>query len=351
MVEAEAAEQLLYALVSIPSPSGEEAAASAFLAGWMNDHGFSAGVDASGSAVGVRGSGGRQVVLLGHIDTFPGKLPVVQQGRLLFGRGAVDAKGPLAAFAIAASLVDPPAGTQLIVIGATEEEAATSRGARHALEQYDPQVCIIGEPSGWDRITLGYKGRLLCEWSHQASLVHSASPVLSPAESAFAVWSWVQAACEDFNQGRETNFEQLAASLRSVNSAQNGAHGSASMDFSFRLPPGFSPQELENQLRDAQLAGDISFSGHEAAYQAGKNNPLVRALLLAIRAENGDPRFVRKTGTSDMNVVGPVWNCPIVAYGPGDASLDHTPEEHIDLDEFLRSIKVLVAALQRLVEE
>jgi LysW-gamma-L-lysine carboxypeptidase len=43
-----------------------------------------------------------------------------------------------------------------------------------------------------------------------------------------------------------------------------------------------------------------------------------------------------------------VWNCPIIAYGPGDSALDHTPDEHTDLDEYLRSIRVLTLALQRL---
>jgi len=43
-------------------------------------------------------------------------------------------------------------------------------------------------------------------------------------------------------------------------------------------------------------------------------------------------------------VVGPVWNCPIVAYGPGNSSLDHTPNEHIEVEEYLRAIKVLERA-------
>jgi len=49
-----------------------------------------------------------------------------------------------------------------------------------------------------------------------------------------------------------------------------------------------------------------------------------------------------------MNVVGPAWGCPIVAYGPGDSSLDHTPEEHIEIKEFRRGINVLTQALQTL---
>jgi len=52
-----------------------------------------------------------------------------------------------------------------------------------------------------------------------------------------------------------------------------------------------------------------------------------------------------KTGTSDMNVVGPVWHCPIVAYGPGDSNLDHTPHEHILIEEYGRAIAVLTRVL------
>jgi LysW-gamma-L-lysine carboxypeptidase len=49
-----------------------------------------------------------------------------------------------------------------------------------------------------------------------------------------------------------------------------------------------------------------------------------------------------------MNVVGPLWNCPIVAYGPGDAALDHTPEEHIVLEEYHQAIAVLANVLRSL---
>ena len=49
-----------------------------------------------------------------------------------------------------------------------------------------------------------------------------------------------------------------------------------------------------------------------------------------------------------MNVVGPGWQCPIVAYGPGDSSLDHTPNEHIRLDEYWQAVVVLESALRRL---
>jgi LysW-gamma-L-lysine carboxypeptidase len=90
----------------------------------------------------------------------------------------------------------------------------------------------------------------------------------------------------------------------------------------------------------------LRFWGADLPFRAEKNTPLVRAFLKAIRAEELEPAFKVKSGTSDMNVVGPAWNCPIVAYGPGDSSLDHTPSEHLDLAEYLQAIAILTRVLR-----
>jgi [amino group carrier protein]-lysine/ornithine hydrolase len=93
--------------------------------------------------------------------------------------------------------------------------------------------------------------------------------------------------------------------------------------------------------------GAFRFSGEESAFRAEKNTPLVRAFVSAVRKYAGEPTFLNKTGTSDMNVVGPAWGCPILAYGPGDSSLDHTPEEHVELEEWVQGVAVLVEALRK----
>lgn len=351
--------ELLYSLVGIPSVSGQEAGAAHFLAHWMAAHDFDeAFVDASGSAVGVRDGGAdadgrrRDLILLGHIDTVPGLVPVrIEDGRL-YGRGAVDAKGPLAAFAVAASQVPPRPGWRLIVIGATEEETVTSKGARHALGQYRPDLVVIGEPSGWDRVTLGYKGRLLTDVWVRRTVAHTASPAPTACEAAVDYWQRVRSRLEAVNTGRERPWDRVLAALRSFDSATDGLEQSAHLLLGFRLPPDFGPEALKELL---QAAGEgiegleLRFWGDEVAYQSDKNNPLVRAFLAAIRSQGGRPGFVLKTGTSDMNIVGPVWRCPIVAYGPGDSTLDHTPDEHIALAEWQRGVAVLRTALDLLM--
>src|SRR5512145_2657532 len=99
----DSAYETLIGLVSRYSPSGQEREAVEWLVDRMKslcyDEAF---VDEAGNAVGVMGSGPKQVVLLGHIDTVPGEIQVRQNGispnESLYGRGTVDAKGPLASF-------------------------------------------------------------------------------------------------------------------------------------------------------------------------------------------------------------------------------------------------------------
>lgn len=341
------AETLLRDLVLAASPTGSETEAARLLVEWMAAHGYDrAFIDEAGNAVGIIGSGTRDVVLLGHIDTYGGTVPVRIEGRRLYGRGSVDAKGPLCTFVAAATRADLPDDVRLIVIGAVEEEGS-SRGARHVAAQYQPEMCIIGEPSQWDRITLGYKGRLLLRWRWEGALAHSASDVTSPPEHAVGYWERVRDYAAAFNVGREGLFHRLDVTLQTINSGQNGAFGWAEMVIGFRLPPGVDPHRLADDLIPSEGAS-VEACGHEYAFVADKDTSLSRALRSAIRQEGGQPRFVHKTGTSDMNIVGPLWGCPVVAYGPGDSALDHTPDEHLDLDEYARAITVLTHALSRL---
>lgn len=349
------AEGLLHALVATPSPSHEELNASRLLAGWMDKHGYDeAFVDESGSAVGILGAGdgSHDIILLGHIDTFPGNPPVYIEGGKLYGRGSVDAKGPLCTFAVAARNAAPhlPEGVRFIVVGATEEEAATSKGARHAAATYTPQACFIGEPSHWDRITLGYKGRILFRYRWEGGRTHSAGHNPTAGEYAVAYWARVRDHVRDVNEGRgESIFGRLDATLREINTGtlNDGTHEWAEMVIGFRLPPDIEPDDVVTALQPTD-GGNITPYGPERTYLAAKDTTITRAMRAAIRANGGRPRFVYKTGTSDMNAVGPIWRCPTVAYGPGDSSLDHTPDEHIELDEYAQAIEVLTQALIRL---
>jgi len=405
---------LLHGLVAIPSLSRQEAQAAAWLVEQMAAHGYSRSfVDAAGNAVGEMGAAdaSRTVILLGHIDTVPGAIPVRiedgpngngSEGRLLFGRGSVDAKGPLATFAAAVARVGEGWAVEndirLVVVGAVEEEAATSKGARFIRARFIrarfngssdpiPDFCIIGEPSSWQRVTLGYKGRVLVEMEASQPMAHTAGPDAGVATVAVDLWNWVSAYAADFNTPHDKAphlkaFDQLLPSLRDLRTwTDEQLHDRVSAKVGVRLPVDFpiddffagllawanqrtetpSPvapfpaAEIEDGgVKKVEIVGplthlSLTLYAHEPAWRGDRNNALVRAFLAAIRGISGErPGFVVKTGTSDMNVVAPAWGCPILAYGPGDSSLDHTPNEHISLDEYWQAVLVLEEALRNL---
>lgn len=336
-------------LVAIPSVSGEEDALARYLAERMRGLGFRVRRDEVGNVIGEVGdpNAGRTLVLLGHMDTVPGDIPVRREGGLLYGRGAVDAKGPLAAFVLAAVRVAYQLrGTRLVVVGAVEEEAR-SRGARHlAGTMTPPDGVIIGEPSGWQGITLGYKGTLWVDYRLTRAAGHGAGDRSTSAEEAVAFWSrLVRYAAERNGDRRPPRFDTLDPTLRSISTGGDGLEDEVEMRIGLRLPLGVDVAALQQAMGEWRDGAEVSFPYSEQPFRAKKNTPVVRALLRAIRAAGGRPRFKLKTGTSDMNVVGPAWGCPIVAYGPGDSSLDHTPDEHIAVDEFRRAVGVLAQAL------
>jgi LysW-gamma-L-lysine carboxypeptidase len=339
----------LESLIAIRSVSGEEEALAEHLSSRMERMGFRVRRDGVGNVIGDLGDldAERTIVLLGHMDTVPGEIPVRREGAFLYGRGAVDAKGPLAAFVLAAArAAHQLRGTRLVVVGAVEEEAR-SRGAHHlARAMTPPDAVIIGEPSGWEGITLGYKGTLCVDYRLTRAAGHGAGDRSTPAEEAVAFWSrLVRYAAEDNGDRQPPRFDTLDPTLRSIRTGNDGLEDWVEMHIGWRLPVGVDVAALQQRMQGWGDGAEVSFPYSERPFRAKKNTPVVRALLRAIRAAGGRPRFKLKTGTSDMNVVGPAWGCPIAAYGPGDSSLDHTPDERIAVDEFRRAVGVLAQAL------
>ncbi len=347
------ARELLIGAVSIPSVSGQEGELAEYLRGWMEARGFAAQVDEAGNAVGMRGNGPYTVALLGHMDTVPGDIPVQVDGTgVLHGRGSVDAKGSLCTFmaAVAALPLQALSHVRFVVIGATEEEAPSSRGARHIMEVLQPDAVLIGEPSGWAGMTLGYKGRLVAQVRAEKDNFHTAGEGRSAADNLTEAWfrvrAWAASSAEDGGI-----FDAVQATLQSITSTGDGLVQRAEAAVGLRLPPRLSPQNAQEQILDLLTdlpSVSVTFVGHETAVRHPKDNALTRAMRVAIRAHGGTPVFKVKTGTSDMNVVAARWPVPTLAYGPGDSGLDHTPDERLDLAEYDRAVRVLTDALIRL---
>jgi LysW-gamma-L-lysine carboxypeptidase len=168
---------------------------------------------------------------------------------------------------------------------------------------------------------------------------------------AVDVWLKIKAYVDSFNADKLKVFDKLLLTLRGMDSDSNDFEQWARLKVGVRLPVDVSPEEWYAKLNE--IISDSHFAIEPTgfaipAWGCEKNTQLVRSFLSGIRSQGGEPRFVYKTGTADLNIVAPVWKCPAVVYGPGDSALDHTPNEHIDLDDYRRAVDVLSAVLQKL---
>lgn len=334
---------LLREMLEISSSSYQERDLADYLAVAMADLGFQAHIDGVGNVIGVieRGAG-PTLMLLGHLDTVPGRIPVCSEDGKLYGRGAVDAKGPLAAMICAAAgAVDFPG--RIVVIGVVEEETPRSRGAMAIRATHDrPDALIIGEPSGWSSVVLGYKGKLDLRYTVKCPATHPSNPAPKASELAVACWdALVDLLGPDASHGA---FDRPGATLGRLNADLTAA----TADLSVRIPPGFDVDGLVRALRERLPAGDIDVLNSVAACRVGRADPAVRALVSGVRRLHAQPRLVVKTATSDMNTLAEVWDIPMATYGPGDSSLDHADDEHIVLSDYLRGIDVLTIAIAEL---
>jgi len=148
-----------------------------------------------------------------------------------------------------------------------------------------------------------------------------------------------------------------------VTSAAAGETGNsipsrATLEIDIRIPPSMKPAELINRITEFArqyqsnregVSVSLRFADQTGAYLGDEHSISVAAFRWAIRKTMpGQVLFVKKTGTSDMNLFAESYKIPMFAYGPGDSSSDHTENEHVNITEYLNSIEVYANALQRL---
>jgi len=341
---------LLRDLVETPSVSGAEADAADILRDAFAAADREVWIDDVGN---VRAPADDSVLLTSHIDTVPGEIPVREEGGELWGRGSVDATGPLAAMAAAAL------ETGVSFAGVVEEET-TSAGARHLVETRDaPDAVVNGEPSGWDGIVLGYRGIHMGTYTVSEPSAHTALEDSNAVERAMNWWNDVREAVTPAAE-EGTVFERVTAKPVAFEGgiSEDGLATEATVETQFRLPPDTTPAALESAVGGVtdSAAGSATESGSMAwgdpipAVMVSPRTAVARALRAAIRSADGDPTHLRKTGTSDMNLYAAAWDVPMATYGPGDSALDHAPDERLDLGEFDRAVAVLTHAASALAK-
>jgi LysW-gamma-L-lysine carboxypeptidase len=363
----EQAVRFLTNLLGIYSPSGKEEDIANFLASEMKRMGLDVGKDGIGNVIGVIGEGDPVILLCGHMDTVAGHLPLrIEEGKI-YSRGAVDAKGPLAAMIMAAVAAGKePEFRGKILIASVVEEEATSRGVKHLITQgIKADYAIFAEPSGVENITIGYKGQIQLKIVCKTQTGHASTPWLyeNALEKVYEVWEQIKNAYPYPSlEQPESPFSAVTACLVRVvgGRATSVVPFEAEMNLDVRVPIQFSTTEVSEQIEkliakyqtaNPKVTVKASVLDTVEPFEVNKASPLVHVLSSSVRKVLGKPAtLLRKTGTGDMNILGKAMNLPIVTYGPGDSHLDHTLDEHIDIGEYLSAIAVYKEAVLRLSE-
>jgi LysW-gamma-L-lysine carboxypeptidase len=363
----EQAIRFLTNLLGIYSPSGKEEDIANFLAQEMEKMGFEVGIDAIGNVIGVVGDGEPVIFLCGHMDTVAGHMPLrIEEGKI-FARGAVDAKGPLAALVMAAwEAAKQPGFKGKVLLASVVEEEATSRGVRHLITQgIEADYAIFGEPSGVENVTIGYKGQIQLRIVIKTETGHASTPWFydNALEKSYELWKQIR------NASSYPSLDPSASPYNAVTACLVKMAGGkpasvvpfeSEMNIDVRVPIQFSTTKVYEQLSkiiknyqaaNPKISVRATVLDTVEPFEVNKSSPLVHVLASSVRKVLNKPAtLLHKTGTGDMNILGKSMNIPIVTYGPGDSHLDHRTDEHIDIDEYLKAIEVYKEAILKLSE-
>ncbi|GAB1822148.1 M20/M25/M40 family metallo-hydrolase [Herbidospora sp. RD11066] len=330
---------LLTRAVEISSVSRDERELAEYLVEWCRQRGIEADVDDAGNFVALKGSGRRRLLMLGHLDTVPHRWPVHWDDGTISGRGCVDAKGSLVAYLETLHDLDVPPDIQVRVVGAVEEEI-TSAGAFFVRDHYKADAVVIGEPSGAGALTIGYYGLLKVRIGVADPVGHTAGQgVTTAADQMVDVLARLRDGLAE--EGPDALLAVLG--IHAVNGG-DVQRGEAVVDV--RVPSTMSLDDLIGHFRQVAHPIEIEVLRATPGHVTARTSPLVKAFSRAFKAEGVVNRFLAKKGSSDMNTLATTWHgVPMVAYGPGDAKLDHTPHEHLEAAEYRRARSVLSRAV------
>lgn len=293
----------------------------------------------------------QRLVLAGHLDTVPANDNDVARidGDTLWGLGSADMKGGLAVFLELARTVSAPVCDLTYVFYVAEEVAAEHNGLRHLFRDHPELVrgdaAILGEPTdGW--IEAGCQGSVRLDLTLRGARAHTARPWMG--RNAIHRLGAVLATIDAFEprrpvlDGCEYREAIQAVGVRG-GVAGNVVPDEATLTVNLRVAPDRTVEEAVEAFRElivAHLDGGDELTLVDRAEPAP---PSLTHPLLAPLVEAGTP--VRaKLGWTDVARYAE-HGIPAINFGPGDATIAHTRDEHVHRDSIERVHAALLALL------
>ena len=296
-----------------------------------------------------RGEGAPHFAFAGHLDVVPpgegwsaDPFAAEVRGDLLYGRGAVDMKGAIAAFIAALNRIDQPRGTiSLILTG--DEEGPAEFGTRALIERMaerglKPDMCLVGEPTSvhrlGDTIKIGRRGSVNIWIEVPGTQGHVAYPHLADNPIPKRVRALAKIDAVELDRGTDwfqpSNIE--ITDLDVGNPATNLIPARAKARLSIRFNDLHRGDDLAARVRDLVLAEAPDaivtprVSGEAFLTEPGALSEIVSA---AIQTRTGlTPELSTSGGTSDARFLSKL--CPVVEFGLPNATM-HKLDEAVAL--------------------
>ena len=342
----------------------------AFLVETLDSAGIDPHVDDAGNTLATKGTGSPHVVLNTHVDTVSPHVDYRREDGVIHGRGACDAKGPLAAILDAFLGTDPAAGRLTLAVTPDEEVYSTGAAALDlsvlpGVQSSTGDAYVVGEPTGLDVCTAA-KGRFEGTITLSGTNAHAAEP--ESGVNAVAAAEGALAAVRTFDADRDPHPSLGPATLTPTvvegGKATNQVPATCAITVDRRsVPPesaaGFR-EALERTVDDATpdpvgVAFDLTErpTPFLEAFATDADEPVVRHLAdAAARRSDGDAGAVRPfTAATEASYFAPA---PTVVFGPGvladgDGPVAHADREYVRVADVERAAAALGDALAALV--
>jgi succinyl-diaminopimelate desuccinylase len=316
------------------------------------------------------------------VDPFAG---VIKDGRV-YGRGACDMKGGLAASIVAAEAfmdVNPDFPGAIEISGTVDEESGGFGGVAYlARKGYfsKPKVdhVIIPEPLNKDRICLGHRGVWWAEIETKGEMAHGSMPFLGDCavrHMGAVIRAFEEELFPALDQKR-TRMPVVPEGARRSTMNINAIHGGQTDDYSGLPSPNvpdscrmvidrrFLLEETLAEVKDEVVTVLDRLKGSRKKFDYSlrdimevlplmteRDAPVVSAIAEGIREVFGrEPEYVISPGTYDQKHVtriGHLHDC--IAYGPGILDLAHRPDEWVGIADMVESARVMAVGLDRLL--
>ncbi|GAA1488474.1 succinyl-diaminopimelate desuccinylase [Brachybacterium sacelli] len=344
---------LTAAIVDIESVSGNEAMLADAVEAALRGHAEHLEVIRDGDTVIARTHRGldRRVLLAGHLDTVPlaGNLPSVRRTREgreeLAGRGTCDMKGGVAVFLKLAVEADA-APVDLTWVFYDHEEVAAADNSLTRLAAERPELlaadfAILGEPTSAG-VEGGCKGTMKLEVTTRGIAAHSARDWvgenaihhLAPVLERLAAYEARRAVIDALEYRECLNVVEISGGI-----AGNVIPDRASALVNYRFAPDTSVEQAEAHVREVLTGLDLEITITDSSPGAlpGLGDPAARDFLAAL---GEGVSVAAKQGWTDVARFAAL-GTPAVNFGPGDALLAHTDDEHVPLEDLRRSLEAL----------